>query len=41
MKLFEHELADVWEYCRSCTRIYATGISLCNLKKVSDTCSYA
>ena len=39
--LFEHELADLGEYCRSWTRSYATGISLRDLKKVPDTCSFA
>ena len=39
--LFEHELADLWEYCRTWTQSYATGIPLHDLKKVSDTCSYA
>ena len=31
--LFEHELVDHWEYCRSWTRSYATGNSLRDLKK--------
>ena len=39
--LFEHEFVDHWEYCRSWTRIYDTGNSLRDLKKVSDTYSYA
>ena len=37
----EHELANLWEYCRSWTQNYATGISLRDLKKVSDAYSYA
>ena len=39
--LFEHELADLREYCRSWTGSYATGISLRDLNKVSDSCSYS
>ena len=39
--LFEHEFVDHWEYCQSWTRSYAIGNSLRDLKKVSDTCSYA
>ena len=38
---FEQELADLWEYCRSWTQSYATGISLRDPKKVSDSYSYA
>jgi hypothetical protein len=31
--LFENEFIDQWEYCHPWTRSYATGNSLCDLKK--------
>ena len=31
--LFEHQFIDHWEYCRPCSRSYATGNSLRDLKK--------